>query len=98
MMPYTTISKAHTGRHFTFPVPSLLGHFLPLGHGVQRSWRPVENVPASQAVSVEVLVDGQNLPSGQVVQAWAFPTEYVPRKRENKDRLSWIYTDCTSWY
>ena len=31
---------------------------------------------------MEVLVDGQNLPSGQVVQAWAFPTEYVPRKRQ----------------
>lgn len=25
-----------------------------------------------------VVVDGQNLPSGQTVQNWAFPIEYVP--------------------
>ena len=34
-----------------------------------------------------VVVDGQNLPSGQTVQNWAFPTEYVPtwKKREEEE-------------
>ena len=78
---YTKRSKTHTGRHFTFPVPSLLGHFHPLGHGVHCSWPPHENVPAGQFISVEVLVDGQYLPPGQTVHDWAFPTEYVPKEK-----------------
>ena len=75
----------HTGRHLTFPVPSLFGHFQPFGQGVHCSWRPCENVPPGQSVAVATVVDGQNFPSGQTVQAWAFPTEYVPKRRK-KDR------------
>ena len=75
----------HTGRHLTFPVPSLFGHFQPFGQGVHCSWRPYENVPPGQSVTVATVVDGQNFPSGQTVQAWAFPTEYVPKRRK-KDR------------
>ena len=77
----------HTGRHLTFPVPSLFGHFQPFGQGVHCSWRPCENVPPGQSVAVATVVDGQNFPSGQTVQACAFPTEYVPKKRK-KDR--WV--------
>lgn len=78
---YYNTYQAPTGRHFTFPVPSMLGHCHPLGHGVHLSWLPRENVPKAQSVSVATSVDGQNLPSGQTVQDWAFPTEYVPRDK-----------------
>ena len=74
----------HTGRHLTFPVPSLFGHFQPFGQGVHCSWRPYENVPPGQSVTVATVVDGQNFPSGQTVQACAFPTEYVPKKRKKE--------------
>ena len=33
-----------------------------------------------------VVVDGQNLPSGQTVQNWAFPTEYVPTYKNKKNK------------
>lgn len=83
-------SQALTGEHLTFPIPFLRGHSHPLGHGVQRSWPPEENVPGAQSVSVAVVVDGQNLPYGQTVQNWAFPTEYVPtykkKKTKNKEK------------
>ena len=85
---YWTFHCIHTGRHLTFPVPSLFGHSHPLGHGVHRSLAPNEKVPSSQSSSVEVLVDGQNFPSGHTVQNWAFPTEYVPNEMgKNKNGL-----------
>lgn len=77
-----------TGKHLTFPVPSLFGHIHPLGHEVHCSWLPQEYVPSSQLICVELLVNGQNFPTGQTVQNWSFPSEYDPKQKDNNVKLS----------
>ena len=57
-----------TARHLALPDPSRFGHFHPLGHLEQAAAPPKEKYPGEQAISVELVVDGQYFPAGHTVQ------------------------------